>query len=62
MEAGSALSWTGTGEQFEGLSPLGLLFLRSHGKIGLEQSEGAKRSYQLAEHQACYLNQAAVVA
>lgn len=63
MEAGRALSWTGTGEQSEGLSALGPLFSRSHGKIGLEQSEGAKRSYQLgAEHKACYLNQAAVAA
>lgn len=37
MEAGSALSWTGTGEQCEGLSPLAPLFSRSHGKTGLEQ-------------------------
>lgn len=43
MEAGSVLSWTGTGEQFEGLSPLGPAFLKKPwknwpGTINQEQS------------------------
>lgn len=48
MEAGSALSWTGTGEQFEGLSPLGPTFLKNPWKNWHEtRSQGPKGSYQL---------------
>lgn len=58
MEAGSALSWTGTGEQFEGLSPLCPAFLKKPWKNWPgTRSQGAKRSYQLGGR-----TQAAVVA
>lgn len=37
------MSWVGTGGQFEGLSPLGLPFSRSHRKTGLEQEVREQR-------------------